>query len=65
MTRLQLAEEYAERARHAQQSGDHRSAAALFAEALQLLALPFHEAAGDVDEITTTSAATCASSSAR
>lgn len=50
MTRLQLAEEYAERARDAQQSGDHRSAAALFAEALQLLALPFHEASEDVNE---------------
>jgi hypothetical protein len=50
MTRLQLAEEYAERARLAQKSGDHRSAAALFAEALQLLALPFHQASEDIDE---------------
>jgi hypothetical protein len=50
MTRLQLAEEYAERARQAQQCGDHRSAASLFAEALQLLSLPFHEAAQDINE---------------
>jgi hypothetical protein len=56
MTRLQLAEEYAERARHAQQSGDHRVAAALFAEALQLLALPFHQASQDVSEAETPSA---------
>jgi hypothetical protein len=50
MTRLQIAEEYAERARLAQRTGDHRRAAELFAEALRLLALPFQRVAEELSD---------------
>jgi hypothetical protein len=50
MTRLQIAEEYAERARMAQCTGDHRRAAELFAEALRLLALPFQHVAEELND---------------
>jgi hypothetical protein len=50
MTRLEVAEGYAQRARTAQSSGDHRRAAELFAEALRLLALPFQQASEEIGE---------------